>query len=83
MLILPLQKRLIAYLHKRGLNDKFEKQKRLLEANPYHPSLNLELLAPKHLRFFSFRVDRKYRAIFIFVAPDVIEIIDINNHYRK
>lgn len=54
MLILPLQKRLTAYLHKRGLNDKFEKQKKLLEANPYHPSLNLELLEPKRMRLFSF-----------------------------
>lgn len=83
MLILPIQKWLVIYLKKRGFENKFEKQKVLLETNPYHPSFNLELLEPKHLRLFSFRVDRKYRAIFIFAAPNIIEIIDINNHYQK
>lgn len=83
MFVLPIQKRVTLYLRKRGLEGKFEKQKRLLEANPYHPSLNLELLEPKRLRLFSFRVDRKYRAIFIFATPDIVEIIDVNNHYKK
>lgn len=83
MLVLPINKRLILCLQAHKLRGKFEKQKQLLEANPYHPSLNVELLEPKHLRLFSFRVDRKYRAIFIFVAPNIIEIIDINNHYGR
>lgn len=83
MRILPLQPRLVVYLRKHGLAGKFEKQKRLLETNLYHPSLSLELLEPKQLRLFSFRVDRKYRAIFIFTTPAIAEIIDINNHYRK
>ena len=30
----------------------------------------------------SFRIDRKYRAIFIFRDKNTIEIIDVNNHYQ-
>ncbi|KKW11385.1 MAG: hypothetical protein UY50_C0014G0004 [Parcubacteria group bacterium GW2011_GWA2_49_9] len=82
MLVLPIKKRLLYYLRTHGLEEKFEKQRMLFEINPYHPSLNLELLEPKRLRYFSFRVDRKYRAVFIFIKPEMVEIIDINNHYR-
>jgi len=31
---------------------------------------------------YSFRLDRKYRAIFIYVDTDTIEIIAFTNHYR-
>jgi plasmid maintenance system killer protein len=82
MLILPLPTELEEYLKRRRLTEKYNKQKRLFEQNISHPSLNVELLEPTHLRFYSFRVDRKYRAIFIFIRSDVVEIIDINNHYR-
>lgn len=82
MRILPLHEELLAYLAKRKLTDKFLKQKELFENNSRHPGLNLELLEPKHLRFWSFRIDRKYRAIFIFRDHEIAEIIDINNHYQ-
>ena len=82
MKILPLHKELESYLNKRGLKDKFEKQKDFFEENPFYHSLNTELMEPKHLRFWSFRIDRKYRAIFIFKRKDEVEIIDINNHYK-
>ena len=45
-------------------------------------NLKFELLEPKQLRFYSFRIDKKYRAIFIFRNSDTIEIIDANNHYQ-
>ena len=83
MRIFPLHQELVEYLNKRGLVKKFEKQSRLFVQNINHSSLETELLEPKHLRIFSFRLDRKYRAIFIFVGRGVVEIIDINNHYRK
>jgi len=70
------------YLKERNLGKKFEKQKRLFEKNPFHPSLQTELLEPRKMRFWSFRIDRKYRAIFIFRERDTIEIIDINDHYQ-
>ena len=72
-----LQKRLLRH----QLTDKFEKQCRLFESDVNHPSLNTELLTPKKLRIYSFRIDRKYRAIFIIVENEA-EIIDINNHYQ-
>ena len=34
------------------------------------------------MRIWSFRIDRQYRAIFIFIKKDVVEVIDVNNHYR-
>ncbi|KKU59144.1 MAG: hypothetical protein UX81_C0012G0009 [Parcubacteria group bacterium GW2011_GWA2_47_12] len=82
MRILSLDKELLAYLEKRKLADKFLKQKDLFEQNLRHPGLNLELLEPKHLRLWSFRIDRKYRAIFFFHNSETSEVIDINNHYR-
>jgi len=39
-------------------------------------------MEPKHLRFFSFRVDKKYRALFFFHSNDVVEVIEVNNHYK-
>lgn len=37
MCILPLNKRLIAYLEKRDLVERYEKQRRLFETNPLRP----------------------------------------------
>lgn len=82
MKIFPVDSEVTKYLKRRGLEKKFEKQKRLFEENPFHPSLETELLEPQSARFLSFRVDRKYRAIFIFREKDTIEIIDVNNHYQ-
>ena len=82
MEILPIHSEIVAYLKKHNLKDKFNKQLRLLRNDLRHPSLGVELLEPKNLRFFSFRVDKKYRAIFIFHNREIIEIIDVNNHYR-
>jgi len=82
MTVLPLRKDLAHYLKIRQLFRKFEKQKSLFEQNPFHPSLNTELLEPHRMRLWSFRVDRNYRAIFIFIAKDTIEIVDINRHYQ-
>ena len=65
------------YVNYRGfIKEKF------FELNPFHRSLETELLEPRKMRIWSFRVDRKYRAIFIFRESDIVEIIDINNHYQ-
>jgi Txe/YoeB family toxin of Txe-Axe toxin-antitoxin module len=82
MKILPLHPEIKEYLKKRRLERKFEKQKKLFEKNPFHPGLRTELLEPRKMRIWSFRVDRKYRALFIFREKDAIEIIDVNDHYR-
>jgi len=69
------------YLKKYQLEKKFEKAKRLFEQDIRHPSLNVELLEPKYLKVYSFRLDRKYRAIFIVVNNEA-EILTVTNHYK-
>ena len=82
MTILPLHPDVVAYLARHQLAGKFAKKKDIFEHNPFHPSLETELLEPRHLRIWSFRLDRKYRAIFIFRTVGQVEILDVNNHYR-
>ena len=82
MKILPLTSRLERFLARHQIREMFEKQKFFFEHNPHHPSLNTELLEPKHVHLYSFRITQKYRAIFIYTGNDAIEIIDINAHYH-
>ena len=82
MEIKSLRPSLLKYLQKHNLQRKFNKQSKLFSQNPKHPSLHTERLAPKHLRIYSFRIDRKYRAIFIITPDHKAEIVDINLHYR-
>ncbi len=82
MKILSLHPELKEYLKSRQLEKKFEKQTNLFKENPFHPGLRTELLEPRRMKIWSFRIDRKYRALFIFIEKDVVEIIDINDHYQ-
>lgn len=82
MKVLPLHSELKAYLKARQLEKKFEKQLNLFKGNPFHPSLRTELLVPRRMKIWSFRIDKKYRALFIFIEKDVIEIVDVNDHYQ-
>lgn len=82
MKILPLHPELKAYLKARQLEKKFEKQLNLFKDNLFHPSLRTELLEPRRMKIWSFRIDKKYRALFIFAEKDVVEIIDVNDHYQ-
>ena len=76
MKVKNLSPRSLKYLKLHGLTKKFSKQIVLLLENPKHPSLHTELLEPKEMKIYSFRIDKKYRAIFIIVSRE-IEIIDI------
>jgi len=82
MNITPLRDDLRKVLHKYNLENKFLKQKRLFESDSYYPSLHTEKLQPVHLNIYSFRIDKKYRAIFIVTEKKEVEIIDINMHYQ-
>lgn len=82
MRIKPLREDLIEYLEKRNLLHQWEKRKYLFEQNPKTPGLNSELLEPKHLKLYSFRLTQKYRVIFVYVGNQEIEVIDINDHYQ-
>lgn len=79
----PLSKRLQQKIIHYNLNKVFNKQIGLLIKNSKHPSLNVELLEPKKFGIYSFRINRKFRALFIF-RPDkkTIEIINITLHYH-
>jgi len=81
MTIKPLRDDLTAYLKKHQLLKKFDKAKALFEQDASHPSLNVEVLEPKHLKIYSFRLDLKYRALFIVVDGEV-EVFAITNHYK-
>lgn len=82
MLIQPLNARVQKRLSKFRLAKKFEKQKALFEMNPAHPGLNTEKLEPKSVGLYSFRIDKKYRAIFR-IRNGTAEIIHITKHYQK
>jgi len=81
MKIKPLKNEITKYLKIHQLEKKFQKAKKLMEQDINHPSLNVELLEPKQLKIYSFRLDKKYRAIFI-VTDGEIEIVTVTNHYQ-
>jgi len=78
--ILDLREDIEEYIKKHGLSKKWEKAKRLFENEPSHPALNTELLEPKHRLIYSFRIDKKYRALFICLSEDTIEILAVTRH---
>lgn len=82
-IIVDLRDDIKQYIEIHGLSKKWEKAKNLFENNTSHPSLNTELLEPKHRLIYSFRIDRSYRAIFICLPNSKIEIIAVTKHYRK
>lgn len=82
--ILPLNEKVKKKINKFSLRKKFEKQIKFLASNPSHPSLNIEILEPKIHGIYSFRIDIKFRALFVF-RPDrqAIEILNITLHYQN
>lgn len=82
MRIKSLRHDLEQYLLKRGLIKKWGKASLLFELDIRHPSLHVELLEPKWRGIYSFRLDRKYRALF-FMDGDCVEVFQITNHYKK
>ena len=82
MQIKPLNVRVQKQIARFGVVSKFEKQKRLFEANPFYPSLHTEKLEPKSVGLYSFRIDQKYRAIFR-IHGGTAEIVHVTKHYEK
>jgi plasmid maintenance system killer protein len=81
--LLDLREDILRYLRKHGLVKKWDKAKALFENDPSHPSLNTELLEPKHRLIYSFRIDKKYRALFILLPEGKAEVVAVTKHYRK
>jgi len=69
------------YIILHRLESKWKKSKILFEKNPRYPSLHTELLEPKDEMIFSFRLDKKYRALFM-VKNSVAFVFRVTNHYR-
>lgn len=70
------------YLRARNLIKKWKKARLFFEENIRHPSLETELLEPHWRGIYSFRIDKKYRALF-FINNEEAEIFQITNHYKK
>jgi Txe/YoeB family toxin of Txe-Axe toxin-antitoxin module len=81
--IVELRQDLQEYLDAHGLTKKWQKAKSLFERDPFHKSLNTELLEPKQRAIYSFRLDKKYRALFIHLGDGAVEVFAITKHYRK
>lgn len=71
------------YLRKRQLLKKWDKASMLFEKDIRHPSLNVELLEPHWRGIYSFRIDRKYRALFFLTPRGTAEVFAVTNHYKK
>lgn len=69
------------YLDKHKLLSKWYKVVILFESDTRHPSLNTELLEPKNEMIYSFRIDRKYRVLFV-IKNDRALVFRVTNHYR-
>ncbi len=82
MVIAPLRKDIEEYLTVHGLTKKWAKARKFFEQNAHHPSLHVELLEPKWRGIYSFRIDRRYRALF-FIRMGTAEVFQITNHYKK
>ena len=63
------------------LKMKYQKTVRLLQQNPYHPSLRLHKLQGDLKEYFSVSLDMEYRIIMDFIIIDEqIYLIDIGSH---
>ena len=83
MKLAPLRADLRAYLRERELSGKGEKAKEVVERDIRYPSLHVELLEPRWYGIYSFRLDRKYRALFFIDHNGEAEVFAITNHYKK
>jgi len=63
------------------LLDRYERILKLLQINPFHPSLRLHKLNPPLEKFYSVSLNMKYRIIIDFVIEDEkIIFLNINIH---
>ncbi len=82
MKIMLLRQDLLDYLSEHKLGTKWIKIVKLFESNIQHPSLSVELLEPEWHGIYSFRIDRRYRALFFFIRENAVEVFQITNHYK-
>ena len=83
MRIEPLRSDLLTYLKEHKLETKWKKAVEYFIEDIKHPSLNTELLEPKWRGIYSFRIDKKYRALFFITKDGCAEVFAFTNHYKK
>lgn len=82
-IILPIHPKVIEQAKKHNLSKKFTKCCVLIATDLKHPSLKVELIQPKALGIYSFRIDQKNRGLFLFRDnKKSIEIVAITVHYH-
>jgi mRNA-degrading endonuclease RelE of RelBE toxin-antitoxin system len=62
------------------IQHKAVKKSDLFKENPFHPSLRVEKLHPKHFNVWSFRVDLHHRIIFRFLEKERVVFLYIGHH---
>ena len=82
MKLKSLRRDIIEYIIVNKLGKKWDKASGLFNNNIRYPSLEVELLEPHWRGIYSFRIDKKYRALF-FIVNGVAEVFKITNHYKK
>ncbi|MFH0854635.1 MAG: type II toxin-antitoxin system RelE/ParE family toxin [bacterium] len=63
-----------------SIQKKAEKQEKIFQLNPFHPSLHTEKLEPRSRQVWSIRIDRKYRIIFRFVDGNQALFLTVGEH---
>lgn len=64
----------------KDIREKAQKQERLFQNNPHHPSLRTEKLSPKWKEVWSFRIDKNYRIVFRFLGKDKVLFLNAGTH---
>lgn len=64
----------------KDIREKAQKQERLFQNNPHHPSLHTEKLSPKWKEVWSFRIDSNYRIVFRFLDKDKVLFLNAGPH---
>ena len=82
MKIKSIRSDIVEYIEEHGLTLKWKKAAGLFEKDIRYPSLKTELMEPRWRGIYSFRLDRKYRALF-FIDQGEVEVFKITNHYKK
>lgn len=57
--------------------DKLARLMVLLKEAPFHPQLHTKKLSGELAGIYSFRITRDWRALFKFISPEALQLIDV------
>ena len=77
-MIIVETKSVFTFLEKRNLLNQYAKAKRYLKTG-YSENVDFKIRKPKSNKFYSFRINKQYRAWCIF-DEGVLKVFDINDH---